>query len=63
MDIFLYAYSGFCHKSDKSNERKDVFDFVGIFVCVCGVIGFLSFLTLTINVSCDDCVYVHFQSR
>lgn len=45
MDIFLYAYSGVYHKSDKSNERKDVFDFVGIFVCVCGVIGFLSFLT------------------
>lgn len=37
MDIFLYAYSGFCHKSDKSNERKDVFDFVGIcgYLCVC----------------------------
>lgn len=48
MDIFLYAYSGFCHKSDKSNERKDVFDFVGICgylcVCVCVCIYFLKLL-------------------
>ena len=44
MDIFLYAYSGLCHKSDKSNERKDVFDFVGICVCVCVVLlGFCFF--------------------
>lgn len=36
---------------------------VFVCVCVCGVIGFLFFLTLIVNVSYDDCVYIHFQSR
>ena len=38
-----------------------VFVCVCVCVCVCGYWVFV-FLTLIVNVSCDDCVYIHFQS-
>ena len=52
VNIFLYKYSGFCHKSDKSNERKVAFDFVGMCVCMCVCVVLLGFCFFNPNCKC-----------